>query len=169
MSNTAVYPGSFDPITMGHVDIIRRGLKVFDKMIVAVLENPEKSPLFTTKERIEMIHQVFTEEKNIKVKAFHGLLVDFAKKNKARIVIRGLRAISDFEYEFQMALMNRKLNPEIETFFMMPNVSYTYLSSKLVKEIFALGGCLKDLVPKFVEKKIKEKFKKEKIPKFIKG
>jgi pantetheine-phosphate adenylyltransferase len=162
MRNIAVYPGSFDPITMGHVDIIQRGLKVFDKMIVAVLENPEKSPLFTTKERIEMIHQVFTEEKNIKVKAFHGLLVDFAKKNRARIVIRGLRAISDFEYEFQMALMNRKLNPEIETFFMMPNVSYTYLSSKLVKEIFMLGGCLKDLVPKFVEKKIREKFKKEK-------
>ncbi len=162
MRNIAVYPGSFDPITNGHVDIIQRGLKVFDKMIVAVLENPEKSPLFTTKERIEMIHQVFTEEKNIKVKAFHGLLVDFAKKNRARIVIRGLRAISDFEYEFQMALMNRKLNPEIETFFMMPNVSYTYLSSKLVKEIFMLGGCLKDLVPKFVEKKIREKFKKEK-------
>ncbi len=162
MRNTAVYPGSFDPITMGHVDIIRRGLKVFDRMIVAVLENPEKSPLFTTKERIEMIHQVFSEEKNIKVKAFHGLLVDFARKHRARIVIRGLRAISDFEYEFQMALMNRKLNPEIETFFMMPNVSYTYLSSKLVKEIFMLGGCLKDLVPRFVEKKIKEKFKKEK-------
>lgn len=163
MKNKAVYPGSFDPITMGHVDIICRGLKIFDKMIVAVLENPEKSPLFTTKERIDMIHKVFKEEENIQVKAFHGLLVDFAKKNRAKIVIRGLRAISDFEYEFQMALMNRKLNPDIETFFMMPNVSYTYLSSKLVKEIFMLGGCLKDLVPLYVERKIKEKFKKEKL------
>lgn len=163
MKNKAVYPGSFDPITMGHVDIIRRGLKIFDKMIVAVLENPEKSPLFTTKERIDMIHKVFEEEENIQIKAFHGLLVDFAKKNRAQIVIRGLRAISDFEYEFQMALMNRKLNPDIETFFMMPNVSYTYLSSKLVKEIFMLGGCLKDLVPRYVEKKIKEKVKKEKL------
>ena len=163
MKNKAVYPGSFDPITMGHVDIIRRGLKIFDKMIVAVLENPEKSPLFTTKERIDMIHKVFEEEENIQIKAFHGLLVDFAKKNRAQIVIRGLRAISDFEYEFQMALMNRKLNPDIETFFMMPNVSYTYLSSKLVKEIFMLGGCLKDLVPRYVEKKVKEKFKKEKL------
>jgi len=162
MKNIAVYPGSFDPITMGHVDIIHRGLKIFDKMIVAVLENPEKSPLFTTKERIDMIHKVFDKEENIQISAFHGLLVDFAKKNRAKIVIRGLRAISDFEYEFQMALMNRKLNPEIETFFMMPNVSYTYLSSKLVKEIFMLGGCLKDLVPKHVEKKVREKFKRDK-------
>jgi len=161
MKTKAVYPGSFDPITNGHVDIIRRGLKIFDKMIVAVLENPEKSPLFTTKERIDMIHAVFTEEKKIQVQAFHGLLVDFAKNNRAKIVIRGLRAISDFEYEFQMALMNRKLNPEIETFFMMPNVSYTYLSSKMVKEIFMLGGCPKDLVPKYVEKKIREKLKKK--------
>ncbi len=161
MKSKAVYPGSFDPITNGHVDIIRRGLKIFDKMIVAVLENPEKSPLFTTKERMDMIHVVFSKEKNIQVLAFHGLLVDFAKKNNAKIVIRGLRAISDFEYEFQMALMNRKLNPEIETFFMMPNVSYTYLSSKLVKEIFMLGGCLKDLVPKYVEKQIREKLKKK--------
>ena len=161
MRNTAVYPGSFDPITMGHVDIIRRGLKVFDKMIVAVLENPEKKPLFTTKERIEMIHQVFAEENNIKVRAFHGLLVDFAKKNRAKTVIRGLRAISDFEYEFQMALMNMKLDPEIETFFMMPNLSYSFLSSKMVKEIFMLGGCLKDLVPEQVENRLREKFKNE--------
>ncbi len=161
MENKAVYPGSFDPITNGHVDIINRGLKVFNKILVAVLENPKKTPLFTTKERISMIKESFSNQKNVEVKAFKGLLVEFAKKNEAKIVIRGLRAVSDFEYEFQMALMNRKLNPEIETFFMMPNVSYTFLSSKLVKEIFMLGGCLKDLVPVHVEKKLREKFKKE--------
>lgn len=162
MEHKAIYPGSFDPITNGHLDIIERCLDIFDKILVAVLENPKKKPLFSTKERVSIIQDVFAGQKNTEVKSFHGLLIDFAKKNKARVVIRGLRAISDFEYEFQMALMNRKLNPEIETFFMMPNVSYTYLSSKLVKEIFMLGGCLKDLVPRFVEKKIKEKFKKEK-------
>lgn len=156
----AVYPGSFDPITSGHVDIIQRGLKIFDKILVAVLENPKKKPLFSTKERMNMIQDYFVDQGNIEVKAFDGLLVDFAKKNDANIVIRGLRAISDFEYEFQMALMNRKLDPEIETLFMMPNLSYSFLSSKLVKEIFMLGGGLKDLVPEQVEKKLKEKFKK---------
>lgn len=161
MENKAIYPGSFDPITNGHVDIINRGLKIFDKILIAVLENPKKTPLFTTKERIGMIKEVFPSQKYIEVKAFKGLLVEFAKKNEAKIVIRGLRAVSDFEYEFQMALMNRKLNPEIETFFMMPNVSYTFLSSKLVKEIFMLGGGLKDLVPIYVEKKLTEKFKKD--------
>lgn len=157
----AVYPGSFDPITNGHVDIIQRGLKIFDNILVAVLENPKKKPLFSTKERISMIKEIFANYKNTDVKAFHGLLVEFARKNKAKVVIRGLRAISDFEYEFQMALMNRKLDPEIETFFMMPNISYSFLSSKLVKEIFMLGGCLKDLVPAEVESKLREKFKKK--------
>ena len=161
MLDKAVYPGSFDPITNGHVDIIRRGLTIFDKILVAVLENPKKSPLFTTKERVEMIQEEFSDEKNVEVKAFHGLLVEFAKKNNAKIVIRGLRAISDFEYEFQMALMNRKLNPDIETFFMMPNVDYTFLSSKLVKEIYMLGGGPLDLLPQHVEKKMREKFIKE--------
>jgi pantetheine-phosphate adenylyltransferase len=161
MENRAVYPGSFDPITNGHVDIIRRGLKIFDKILVAVLENPKKSALFATKERVEMIEEEFVDEKNVEVKVFHGLLVEFAKKNDAKIVIRGLRAISDFEYEFQMALMNRKLNPEIETFFMMPSVDYTFLSSMLVKEVYMLGGGLLDLLPQHVEKKMRGKFKKE--------
>jgi len=155
----AVYPGSFDPITNGHVDIIKRGLKIFDSILVAVLENPKKKPLFSSKERVSIIQDVFAGQKNTEVKSFHGLLIDFAKKNKARVVIRGLRAISDFEYEFQMALMNMKLDPEIETFFMMPNLSYSFLSSNLVKEIYMLGGCLKGLVPDQVEKKLRGKFK----------
>ena len=159
MEKKAIYPGSFDPITNGHVDIIERGLKIFDNILVAVLENPEKKPFFSVEERLSMIKDIFKDRENIEVKSFHGLLVDFAEKNEAKVVIRGLRAISDFEYEFQMALMNFNLNPEIETFFMMPNVKYSYLSSKLVKEIFMLGGCLKDFVPKVVEKKLQEKFK----------
>jgi pantetheine-phosphate adenylyltransferase len=155
----AVYPGSFDPITNGHVDIILRGLKIFDEILIAVLENPKKTPLFTTKERVDMIKEIFSEEKKVEVKSFHGLLVDFARKNNARVVMRGLRAISDFEYEFQMALMNRKLDPEIETLFMMPNVKYSFLSSRLVKEVCMLGGCLTGLVPEIVEKRLREKFK----------
>jgi pantetheine-phosphate adenylyltransferase len=160
MEKKAIYPGSFDPITNGHVDIIKRALEIFDKILIAVLENPQKEPLFTTKERMDMIKEIFADRKDVEVKAFHGLLVEFAKNNNAKIVIRGLRAISDFEYEFQMALMNRKLNPEIETFFMMPNVEYSFLSSNLVKEIFELGGCLQDLVPEQVENRLREKFKK---------
>ncbi len=156
----AVYPGSFDPITSGHVDIIQRGLKIFDEILVAVVDNPKKKSLFTTKERMNMIQDFFVDHKDIEVKAFDGLLVEFAKNNNANIVIRGLRAISDFEYEFQMALMNRKLDSEIETLFMMPNLRYSFLSSKLVREIFMLGGGLKDLVPEQVEKKLREKFKK---------
>lgn len=157
----AVYPGFFDPITNGHVDIIQRGLKIFDRLIVAVLENPKKTALFTTKERVAMIKDIFANQKNIEIKSFHGLLVDFMTKNNAKIVIRGLRAISDFEYEFQMALMNMKLEPEIETLFMMPNVSFTFLSSRLVKEVAMLGGSLKGLVPRDVEKKLKQKFKED--------
>ncbi|RLE02685.1 MAG: pantetheine-phosphate adenylyltransferase, partial [Candidatus Aminicenantes bacterium] len=153
------YPGSFDPITNGHVDIILRGLKIFDKILIAVLENPKKTPLFSTKERVEMIKEIFAKEEKVEVKSFHGLLVDFARKNKAHVVMRGLRAISDFEYEFQMALMNRKLDPEIETLFMMPNVKYSFLSSRLVKEVCMLGGCLTGLVPEIVEKRLREKFK----------
>jgi pantetheine-phosphate adenylyltransferase len=160
MERKAVYPGSFDPITNGHVDIIERGLKIFDGIIIAVLENPKKQPLFSTKERVGMIQSIFSSQKKIEVKSFDGLLVDFVRENDATIVIRGLRAISDFEYEFQMTLMNRKLNPDIETLFMMPNIKYTFLSSNLVKEVSMLGGCLTDLVPGEVEKKLKKSMQK---------
>ncbi len=154
----AIYPGSFDPITNGHVDIIERGLKIFDQILVAVLENPKKEALFTTEERVAMIRDIFSSEPRVEVKSFDGLLVDFARKNNIQVVIRGLRAISDFEYEFQMALMNRKLYPELETLFMMPNLNYTFLSSRLVKEIYMLGGCIKGLVPEPIEKNLREKF-----------
>lgn len=154
----AVYPGSFDPITNGHVDIIHRGLKIFEQIVIAVLKNPKKKSLFATKERVAMIKEIFKDQKNIEVRAFDGLLVDFAKKNDAGVVMRGLRAISDFEYEFQMALMNRKLDAEIETLFMMPSVDYSFLSSNLVKEVSMLGGCLKGLVPPLVEKQLVKQF-----------
>jgi pantetheine-phosphate adenylyltransferase len=162
MENVAVYPGSFDPITNGHVDIINRGLRIFEKIIVAVLENPKKKPLFSTKKRVAMINSIYQNEKNVEVKAFEGLLVEFAKKNKAKIVMRGLRAISDFEYEFQMALMNKKLDSKIETFFMVPSLQYSFLSSKLVKEVCMLGGSLSGLIAPQIEKNIMEKFKKNK-------
>jgi len=162
MNNIAVYPGSFDPITNGHVDIINRGLRIFEKIIVAVLENPKKKSLFSTKERVAMINSIYQNEKNVEVKAFEGLLVKFAKKNKAKVVMRGLRAISDFEYEFQMALMNKKLDSKIETFFMVPSLKYSFLSSKLVKEVCMLGGSLSELIAPQIEKNIMEKFKNNK-------
>ncbi len=162
MNNLAVYPGSFDPITNGHVDIINRGLRIFEKIIVAVLENPKKESLFSTKERIAMINSIYQNEKNVEVKAFEGLLVEFVKKNKAKIVMRGLRAISDFEYEFQMALMNKKLDSKIETFFMVPSLKYSFLSSKLAKEVCMLGGSLSGLIAPQIEKSIMEKFKNNK-------
>ena len=160
MKKVAIYPGSFDPITNGHVDIIERSLKVFDKIIVGVLENPEKKYFFSIEERVNIIKEIFKNRKEIEVEPFQGLLVDFVKRKKAKVVIRGLRAISDFEYEFQMALMNRKLNPEIETFFMMPSIEYSFLSSRLVKEVFSLGGCIKNLVPPIVEERLRKKLKK---------
>ena len=158
----AVYPGSFDHITNGHVDIIHRGLKIFERIVIAVLENPKKSSLFSTKEKVTIIKDIFHTQKNVEVKAFKGLLVDFTKNNNAKVVMRGLRAISDFEYEFQMALMNRKLDPEIETFFMVPSVNYSFLSSRLVKEICMLGGSITSLVPPVVEQKLIDKFKAHK-------
>jgi pantetheine-phosphate adenylyltransferase len=154
----AVCPGSFDPITNGHVDIILRGTKLFPRILVAVLENPRKATLFSTRERVAIIRDIFKGQPGIEVVAFHGLLADFSKSHGARVVIRGLRAISDFEYEFQMALMNQRLNADLETLFMMPNAKYTFLSSSMVKEVFALGGSVRDLVPPSVERKLSEKY-----------
>ena len=154
----AVFPGSFDPITNGHVDIIGRGLSVFERVTIAILINPEKQPLFTVEERVEIIRETYQGENRVSVDTFSGLLVDYAERVQATVIVRGLRAISDFEYEFQMALMNRRLNPHIETVFMMPAESYSYLSSRLVKEVFGLGGSVHDLVPAGVERRLREKY-----------
>jgi pantetheine-phosphate adenylyltransferase len=151
----AIYPGSFDPITNGHVDIIMRGAAIFDRIIVAILHNQEKAPLFSVEERMQMARKVFAGEPKVVVKSFGGLLVDFARQQEAQVIVRGLRAISDFEYEFQMALMNRRLAPEIETVFMMPAESYTYISSRLIREVFALGGPIVGLVPELVEARMR--------------
>ena len=153
----AVYPGSFDPLTNGHVDIIERGMHLFDKIIVAVLVNVEKSPLFTMQERIEILRDVFKGQPNVEVDTFEGLLVEYARRRRASALVRGLRAVSDFEYEFQMALMNRHLEPTLETVFMMPAEQYTYLSSRLIKEVFQLGGSVTGLVPPAVERALKAK------------
>jgi len=154
----AVYPGSFDPITNGHVDIILRGAKLFPRILVAVLENPKKATLFSTADRVAFIREIFEDQPQIEVEAFHGLLADFIQDREARVVIRGLRAVSDFEYELQMALMNQQLNPDLETLFMMPSARYTFLSSSLVKEVFALGGSVRGLVPETIERRLREKF-----------
>jgi pantetheine-phosphate adenylyltransferase len=154
----AVFPGSFDPITNGHLDIIARGLSVFDDVTIAILVNPAKQALFTVEERVEIIREAYKGEPRVKVDTFSGLLVDYAERVGAAVIVRGLRAISDFEYEFQMALMNRRLNPRIETVFMMPAEGYSYLSSRLVKEVFQLGGRVRDLVPPIVERRLAEKY-----------
>ncbi|TDI41087.1 MAG: pantetheine-phosphate adenylyltransferase [Acidobacteria bacterium] len=153
----ALYPGSFDPLTMGHVDIIQRGSALFDTIIVAVLENVSKEPLFTVKERIEMIQDTFKTSDNVEAAAFSGLLVEYAAARKASTIVRGIRAISDFEYEFQMALMNRRLAPTIETVFMMPAEEYSYVSSRIVKEVASLGGKVTGLVPEGVEARLLER------------
>ncbi len=158
---TAIYPGSFDPLTFGHVDIIERSTRLFDKVIVAILTNPQKAALFTIKERTELMHDILEPRfPNVEIDVFEGLLVDYAKQKKAQVIVRGIRAISDYEYEFQMALMNRRLAPEIETVFMTPAEHYSYLSSRLVKEIAELGGSVSGLVPELVEKRLKQRFKK---------
>ena len=157
MATIAVFPGSFDPLTNGHVDIITRGSKLFDRIIVAVLVNAEKSPLFTTAERVEIVQTVFTGLGNVEVDTFDGLLVDYMDRRRADVVVRGLRAISDFEFEFQMALMNRRLNSKVQTIFMMPSEQYTYISSRLIKEVFTLGGRVHGLVPDMVETRLQQK------------
>jgi pantetheine-phosphate adenylyltransferase len=153
----AIYPGSFDPLTNGHVDIIQRGSRLFDRIVVAILLNVEKSPLFTVEERVEIAREVFAGNPNVEVDTFDGLLVDYARRKGAGVIVRGLRAISDFEYEMQMALMNRNLNPEVETVFMMPAETYTYVSSRLVKEVAALGGSVTNLVPRTVDDRLRRK------------
>ena len=153
----AVYPGSFDPMTNGHVDLVRRGCHIFDRVLVAVLCNTEKAPLFTVDERIRMTRDVFRREPKVKVKAFSGLLVDFLRSEKTNIVLRGLRVVSDFEYEFQMALMNRRLDPDVETVFLTPKEELSYLSSRLVKEVHRLGGDVSPLVPPLVYRELRKK------------
>ncbi len=153
----AVYPGSFDPPTNGHLDLIERGSKIFDELVVAILRNPEKRPLFTLAERIAMLESLTSQFRNVRVDTFEGLTVDYAGRVKARAVLRGIRAISDYEYELQMALMNRKLRPDLETVFMMPAGKYSYLSSRLVREIAHLGGSIRGLVPELVERRLKGK------------
>lgn len=153
----AVYPGTFDPLTNGHVDIIQRGARLFDRIIVAMLVNPEKAPLFSIQERVETGREVFKTSPNVEVDTFDGLLVEYARRKRASVIVRGLRAVSDFEYEMQMALMNRRLSPDVETVFMMPAEAYTYLSSRLVKEIVALGGSISGLVPAAVEARLQQK------------
>ncbi|MBI5681728.1 MAG: pantetheine-phosphate adenylyltransferase [Deltaproteobacteria bacterium] len=154
-----VYPGTFDPITNGHLDIIERGQKLFDKMVVAVAESPKKQPLFDVAERIGMIKDATRKYKNIKVESFEGLLIDYMHRKKAGVILRGLRVTSDFEYEFQMALTNRKLDSGIETVFMMTKEDYSYISSRFIKEIARLGGDLTGFVPSDVAKKLKGKYK----------
>ena len=156
--NIAVYPGTFDPITNGHIDIINRGLRIFDKIIVTVAVNPGKSPLFSLEERIEMIEQSIGKVENVEVAQFEGLIADYLKSVNAIAMIRGLRAISDFEFEFQMSLMNRKLNDEVETVFLMPAQEYIHLNSTLIKEVSSFNGDITDYVPKNVEDKLNKKF-----------
>lgn len=155
----AIYPGSFDPITNGHLDILERALRLFDKVIITIARNAAKTPLFTEAERLEMIREVVKEFKNVEVDSFEGLLVDYARKQNATAVVRGLRAISDFEYELQMALMNRKLNDSLVTVFLMPNEKYTYLNSTIVREIARLGGDINGFVPVVVQKAFARKLK----------
>lgn len=155
---TAIYPGSFDPVTNGHLDLIARGAKIFDKLIVAITRNLDKDPLFEIQERVEMLEVVTFDWKNVEVDVFDGLLMDYARARGASVVLRGIRAVSDYEYELQMAMMNRKIEPHIETVFMLPGEAYSYLSSRLVKELAKLNGLPKGLVPAAVEQRLRDKF-----------
>ncbi|MEW6118049.1 MAG: pantetheine-phosphate adenylyltransferase [Nitrospirota bacterium] len=157
----AIYPGTFDPVTNGHLDLVERGLRMFDELIVAVAPNPKKQPLFTLEERLNLIREAAGEKgfSNLRVEAFNGLLVDYVREQKGAAIIRGLRAISDFEYEMQMALMNRRMASDIETVFMMPSEVYSYLTSTIVKEVVSLGGSVRGLVPEVVEEAMRKKLR----------
>ena len=160
MKHIAVYPGTFDPVTNGHIDLVERSLRIFGEVIVAVAENPKKAPLFTLDERLSMLKAVTANYKNVSIEGFDGLLVDYVRTKKAVAIIRGLRAVSDFEYEMQMALMNRRLDSNIETVFLMPNVEYSFITSTIVKEAASYGGDVSSLVPSVVVEKLKKKFGK---------
>ena len=159
---TAVYPGTFDPVSNGHLDLIKRGLRIFDKLIVAVALNPTKNPLFNIDERVYFIREAVKVWKNVEVEAFDNLLIDYVKKKKADVIIKGLRAVSDFEHELQMSLMNRRLDTHIETVFMMPSEEYSFLSSKVLKEVASLKGDIRGMVPSAVVEGLKRKFKNKK-------
>jgi len=154
-SVTAIYPGSFDPITNGHLDLIERGSRLFDRLIVAILENAAKEPLFSVDERMEMLREVAAPFANVEVASFHGLLVDYMRERNAQVILRGIRAISDYEYELQMALMNNRLAPDVETVFLMSSEAYSFVSSRLIKQVFELGGKISNLVPPVVEARLK--------------
>ena len=159
MAKRAVYPGMFDPVHNGHIDVIQRSLQIFDELIVAVVANPSKEPLFSVKERLEMIDEATASlQNNFRIVAFDGLLIDLVVRERADCIVRGIRAVSDFEYEFQMALMNRKLRSTVETVFLMPHEKYTYISSRLIKEVASLGASVAGLVPSISEKRLAEKF-----------
>lgn len=154
----AIYPGTFDPITNGHLSILNRALKIFDKLTIAILNNPQKTPLFSIDERIAMIQEILKDNPNIEIDSFDGLLVDYVVKKESKVIIRGLRALSDFEFEFQMALMNRKLNREVQSIFLMTDYKWFYISSTIIKEAASLGGDISGLVPRLVNNKLKEKY-----------
>ena len=159
MGKVAIYPGSFDPLTYGHIDVVERGLEIFDKIIVAIAENEEKRPLFSVEERLRMVRTIFKDTPNVIVDSFKGLLVDYVGKTNAKVILRGLRATSDFEYEFHMASMNRSLNTHLDTLFMMTSKDYFFVSSRTIKEVARLGGAVEGLVPDLVVRRLKEKFK----------
>jgi pantetheine-phosphate adenylyltransferase len=160
MSAKALYPGTFDPPTNGHVDLIQRGAKLFEHLTVAILNNPVKNPLFTVEERVEMLREVTASLSNVSISTFDGLMVEFARQQGATAVLRGIRAISDYEYEFQMALMNRRLAPEIETVFLQPAGRYSFISSRMLKEVFSFGGDVTGLVPPNVLKRLRGRMSK---------